>query len=61
MIKLKNILSEAEMVLRRKGGKTVTFTNKDNYEKAKNKRYVRTGRPSTAFFQFFCTYHEPKI
>ena len=35
MIKLKNILSEAEMVLRRKGGKTVTFTNKDNYEKAK--------------------------
>ncbi len=35
MIKLKNILSEAKMVLRRKGGKEVTFTNKDNYEKAK--------------------------
>ena len=28
-------INEAEMVLRRKGGKTVTFTNKDNYEKAK--------------------------
>ena len=35
MIKLKSILSEAKMVLRRKGGKEVTFTNKDNYEKAK--------------------------
>jgi len=33
--KKKESVAEAEMVLRRKGGKTVTFTNKDNYEKAK--------------------------